>query len=819
MKKIRTIPRHSPHRSVMEVLLRRKNSVRAGTGKLALLLAAALFIVGRNSLPAKAAELPEELREYGAEEIRISGTDEDSITQEAESGGAHVKKTLRSNRDGTLQIDLESWVTGTAACRTIPVDVVLVLDTSSSMGFPMTDDTTRIDALRAAANQMIDDMEQQNQGVDESLQSRIAIVNYSNANISGIRLNLTRADAQGAEEARAAINSLSYAGRTRIDEGMRYAKQVIDEQADAERNRVVILYTDGVPNHESQVGFVMEKANQCIATARQMKESGVKIFTITVEPLASSVPGEEMPTYTKISDDAYIAPFYNKKRSYYNTSDENGLALINRFMYLISSDNPHAQDMDTPNAEDLSDQGSTRGADRETYYYTAAASSALKDVFRNIVEDIGTADMELNGTAQAQDEILAPFSLNSERGITVSSQDYLGNGSWGVIRDLTDQVSIEAFSQKVIVSGFDYAANYVSEDPHVSGNGGENDRGRKLIISFTIQPQGTFGGNHLPTNSTESGLYQNGEAAVLYPVPAADIRLRYQIGMRDQRVYVPDKVQLQELITREESWTADGSRNAYVDIACELQTEDGETVGTLNIPAGKAAGECEWSWKTSEADSCGRYVLICRVSPAAEGHFTEWKQEAAADVHVFHPELSVQDTVLYYKDPVDVTAGDSTDVSAMGDHLLQMTWKCADETPSLQGEEPRLGYRIALPRGTEEAEGKRIVNQLDDIPVIVGVYRLKDGLLGEDITEQSRFAHSCKKENCAYDAVQHGKTGIRFLIHVKEKPMQEKVNLPNTGGKGTRQYLLTAAGIAGVLIGWKILRRKWERRRRGKMQE
>lgn len=806
MKKIRTVPERSSQGNVMEKLFRRKHPVRAGTRTLAACIIAMLCIMGKEALPANAEELPEELRRYGAEEIAVSGTDDDSITQEAENGGVHVRKTLRSNRDGTLQIELESWVSGTSASRIVPVDVVLVLDTSSSMGFSMTDQTTRMEALKAAAGRMVDSLEQQNQGLEETLQSRIAIVNYCDANLSGIRMNLTRADTGGAAAARSVIESLTYAGRTRIDEGMRYAQQIMKEQADASRSRVIILYTDGTPNHEEQTGFVMEKANQCIEMARSLKEDGVRIFTITVEPRADAVPGEVLPSYTKGEEDFYIAPFYDPTLSYYNTSDENGLALIHRFMYLMSSDNPHAQDMDTPNALDPADPGCTRGEDRETYYYTAAASSALSDVLRAIAEEVSHADAGLSAEAEARDEILTPFCLDTERGVAVSVSDYQGNGSWGEPRDITGRVQVESSGQQVTVSGYDYAAAFVSEQPHPSESADSSYRGSRLIISFAIRPQGTFGGNQLPTNSASSGIYKSSkatEAEVCYPVPAADIRPRYAADMQDRRLYVPDTVAPEELVRQQAGWIPDGTRNAQVDISYEMRDEAGKLVGERNIPAGKSADSCSWTWYTEEIAACGTYRLRCEATPVREGHFTACSFEESAEVHVFRPKLCVQDTTRWYGEPAAITAGDGSDASVLGEHLTKLVWECPDETASRTEEEPLLGYRIAVPRGVREEEGVLLIDQLEDIPVIVGVYRQVDGVLGEDITARSVFCHSCSREVCGYDAARDGKKGIRFLIHVKERPMREKVVLPDTGGGGIVPYAWTAAGLAVLLIGEK----------------
>lgn len=65
---------------------------------------------------------------------------------------------------------------------TEPLDIVLVLDASGSMDDPMgrTDSTKRIDALKAAANSFIDEIEARNAGISEADQRHsVAVVKFS----------------------------------------------------------------------------------------------------------------------------------------------------------------------------------------------------------------------------------------------------------------------------------------------------------------------------------------------------------------------------------------------------------------------------------------------------------------------------------------------------------------------------------------------------------------------------------------------------------------------------------------------------------------
>ena len=762
-----------------------------------------LLSLGSFVLPANAEERPEELRQYTAEEIAISDTDDASITQSRQGNGIHVSKSLKNNQDGTLQIELESWITGNSRRESIPLDVVLVLDTSGSMRLDYPGAANRMEALKQAASSFVDAIEEQNQNASEGSLSRIGLVQYSNGAESGIRNHLTSVDAGGKSALRAAIESLSYGGRTRTDAGLQYAEEIMNNEADSGRSRAVILFTDGYPSNEEYDGFVMDTANRTLATARSMKEKGVELFTISIEPEACVNAGGALPTYVSNGQPNYTAAYYGMDA---NTSDANMFALGNRFMHLVSSNNPHAQNMDVPNALDGSDPGQTTSQGRGSYYYKASTASELTEVFRQMAQDVGTADCGLGTSAQVRDFILSPFYRDGDRQVRVFTSDYLGGDAWGDRQDVTGSMQTEVSAEVVKVSGFDYASNYVSEQSHPGS--AEGFRGRKLIISFTIRPQTIFGGNHLPTNGSSSGVYADADAKtpeILYPVPAADLKLRGRIEMMDQNVYVPDKVNLEELMNIPEGWKADGTNNAYVSLHYELKIkENGKRIAIMDVPAGQSLSGCVWSWEgeAEEAASCGEYILTCRVEPLEAGHYDAIFLEAKGMVHVFHPELTFTDSTVYLGDPADAAAGDSTGGGSLGEHLTALTWKCPDGTASVPEEEPELGFRIAIPNGLKEENGQLVTAQKEDIPVIVGVYRRSGSELTSDITFYAEYMHTCSKTGCGYEKREGKGNGERFVIHIMEKPMKEKVDLPNTGGNGWEMFAYAAAILTVIWIAW-----------------
>ena len=125
---------------------------------------------------------------------------------------------------------------------------------------------------------------------DGSDQHRIAIVGFSSeSNIKTGKkvakeafVPVTQQDGSVNDALITAINSLKTEGATRSDLGLANAKNIFGEDSKNEekRNRVVIMFTDGVPTTNSSFSKVV--ANDAIGHAKSMKDNGVTIYTIGI---------------------------------------------------------------------------------------------------------------------------------------------------------------------------------------------------------------------------------------------------------------------------------------------------------------------------------------------------------------------------------------------------------------------------------------------------------------------------------------------------------------------------------------------------------
>lgn len=260
---------------------------------------------------------------------------------------------------------------------TEPLDIVLVLDASGSMDDPMgrTDSTKRIDALKAAANSFIDEIETRNAGISEADQRHfVAVVKFSGDktdrvgndtyrdggytyNYSQVMQGLTVVDTNGASNLKAKVKAISPAGATRSDYGLELAQSQL-EGGRAGARKVVVFFTDGKPTKVSD--FDSSVASNAITAAKAIKDSRGTVYTIGIfdgaDPTASVDSGR--------------------------TSDEN------KFMQAASNNYPDATY--TFSWRDYTWRFGTR-AEGSDFYKSATNADELKKVFDGISKEISDA--------------------------------------------------------------------------------------------------------------------------------------------------------------------------------------------------------------------------------------------------------------------------------------------------------------------------------------------------------------------------------------------------------------------------------------------
>lgn len=251
---------------------------------------------------------------------------------------------------------------------TTPLDIVLVLDASGSMDGSMDDGTKRIDALKSAANDFVNKIAEQNQGIsDSSKQHQVSIVKFSGKKSAAVGNDTYREDGYtynysqvmkamspctDAAAFTSTINSISPAGATRADYGLQLAQSQTSNREDAKK--IVIFFTDGSPTSYS--GFESGVASSAVSAAKAMKDAKATVYTIGI--FSDADPSAD-PTAQRTSNE-------------------------NKFMHAVSSNYPNAA-----YTQSWSGWNWNLGTHEGSGFYKSASNAAdLDKVFDDISSEI-----------------------------------------------------------------------------------------------------------------------------------------------------------------------------------------------------------------------------------------------------------------------------------------------------------------------------------------------------------------------------------------------------------------------------------------------
>lgn len=366
-------------------------------------------------------------------------------------------------------------------------------DTSHTQFYTRTESkTAKITALKTAVNAFIDNV------AKESPDSSIAIVKFAGestdaigddthteyhnnssaiCNYTQIVKKLTTVDAAGATELKEAVNKLAAKGPTSADRGMEHAKNIIQSDPNKDRQKVVVMFTDGAPTHWNGGDFDTV-ANGAIAASKSIKEAGATVYTIGC---FGTTPSSDTDTY----------------------------------MNYVSSNYPNAASMTSGGAK----------ADPANYYKTVSSAADLNNIFTDISHTIGGTTVTLGSTSVLRDVISDSFKLPSDykdgdiKAYSVSCTGKNGDTyTWDSTHDTEYTATVAADKKTINVTGFDYAANWVDQ----FGVNDSQSHGKKLVVQIPIVPETTAYGD-CDTNGPASGIYATGvdgeEPVKTFPSP------------------------------------------------------------------------------------------------------------------------------------------------------------------------------------------------------------------------------------------------------------------------------------------------------------
>lgn len=361
-------------------------------------------------------------------------------------------------------------------------------DSTGTQFYTRTESTTKkIDALRSAVNGFIDSV------AAKSADSQIAIVKFAGDkrdivgndtyredgytyNYSQIVKNLTTVDATGADALKTAVSALRAAGATAADYGMQHAQTIITGAANNGRQKVVVMFTDGEPNHNN--GFSNSVANAAISASKAMKNNGNGATVYTIGCF-SGTPGSNVTNYMN-----YVSSNY-------------------------------------PNATSMTNAG-TKASDN--FYKTVGSTADLDAIFQEISQTAGGATLTLGSETVLKDVVSEYFDLPENASSQITAQSYSctgfdadGHPTWSNTPDAASY-AVKVDGKNVSVTGFDYSANWVGKD---TTTGVMHTPGKKLVVTIPIEDNGTGMGT-VPTNGTDSAVYdKDGKQVCPFAQPTA----------------------------------------------------------------------------------------------------------------------------------------------------------------------------------------------------------------------------------------------------------------------------------------------------------
>lgn len=394
-----------------------------------------------------------------------------------------------------------------------------------------------------------------------------------------------------------AINALAASGATRTDLGVDMAKRILaaNPVTDGEqRNRVVIVFTDGSPTDSN--GFEKKVASSAIDKAQEIKDTGATVYSIGIFSGADATSKGTEPN-SDLGNDSPSLP-----------------AASNWFMQELSSNNGTPQN--------------------PSYYLSAGDAKSLNAIFEQISDNISNPTISLGSSAYVQDTVSPYFTAPVNGTVTVSTQlakyDASGNLTWAdeaAPTGLTPEVN----GKTVKVTGFDYDKNFVSVIGRDENDSKKNGTfyGRRLVVTFTVEAETAFlGGNNVPTNVAESsGVYQSdGTVVENFDQPEVNVPIKAPtLTKKDANVYyggdVPRPGQL-------------CSTAEYDNVMANFVTIRYETNNTVS--------------NTKD----GKYTVTMTVSPktngqGADGEVAVEKTRAVdSTVNVYKPEITYKDSVI-----------------------------------------------------------------------------------------------------------------------------------------------------------------------------
>ncbi len=314
-------------------------------------------------------------------------TDKSVSTDKMEKNGITVEKK-GENAEFLTALTALSSTSNLLSTASAPLDIVLVLDTSTSMDKTISGSTTKLAALKSAANNFVGAIATQNEGIsDAAKQHRVAVVSYNEkAYTKQEMIACTKSNAAGIQ---GIIDGLGTSQGTRSDLGLAQAQTVLSSKREGAK-QVVVFFTDGVPSTRGgeEKDFNPEYASPAVQTAKDMKDSGATIYTIGV--LSTAKPDAD--------------------------PKDDGTSNANKFLHAVSSNYPSATYTGSGSSTSRYTWDFGDRAENSAFYKSATNAEDLNKVFEEISEAISKSSGYPTDTEEGYESKSGYITFNDQLG-------------------------------------------------------------------------------------------------------------------------------------------------------------------------------------------------------------------------------------------------------------------------------------------------------------------------------------------------------------------------------------------------------------------
>lgn len=552
--------------------------------------------------------------------------------------------------------------------------------------------------------------------------------------------------ATGVQNVSDSIGVLAADGGTLTNLGLEMANGIFQSNPITQgetRNRVVVVFTDGVPGWS---GYDSDVAQSAIAQANVAKTT----HSATVYSIGIFAGADATSSGNKSGSETQKA---------------------NWFMQNLSSNNGVVQN--------------------PSYYLSAADAESLKNIFKQISDQIetGGSSTTLSSEAVVKDIISQQFCLPA--GTTAEQirlQTYACTGKtgdtyqWSTTNDGNMGATSSILSDgQVSVTGFDFADNWCGVETQTDGT--EVPRGHKLVISFEVAPKdGFLGGNNVFTNAN-AAIYANSTSQLpvaTFERPQVNVPIQsVTVTAAEQNVYLLGDLTADQLKAgatasvggvslnlNADNYGLEAWQTEYVDITVSVADENGNVITNLS------------DLKDDVTYSVAVTVAPKTTSTAADAA-TKQTGNSTASVNVFKPELTFKDSEGYYGDTAPGFDG----------NLTATVWKHGETeaNTAVMGEAPELTLTYT-PDADAIVDGK--INTRTDFGVAAAVK------IGEtDVTANTTFQHtSCEGKTCTLP------DGTAFLCHVNTCSLKITKTVEGKGANPNQTFVFDVKDSTGKLV-------------------